>query len=641
MRVWMLAVLVGCGGKDLEIGDPSGCDPLDEALCALPYPSSMFLEEDSATATGYRVAYGPTTLPVNWDDVPLTPTHWNEKDGFSTSGPLLTYFDDVSIDGVVGHQDLGAYLDDDAKTVIINVETGERVMHFVELDSTAPSADTVLLFLRNVEPFDFDTHYVVGIRDLQTNAGGSVAVSEAFTALRDGTETEDYDIESRRDRFESTVFPALESAGFARGELQLAWDFHTVSRESSLGRVEFMRDDALERVGEQGPPYEVVSTEDFDCSGGGSIARQVDVVMTVPLYTELDGPGTFLTRDEDGYPTYNGDTEVDVRVRIPCSLALDPRPGMLLQYGHGLLGDRGEVETGYLSDMIHEHGWVAFAVDWAGMSSDDVAAVTMMLVSDLSDFGIIPERSMQGLVQGVMAMQLMKGGFASDPSVIYDGVSVIDPDSAGYYGNSQGGIMGGALVGLSPHIERAGLGVGGAPYSMLLSRSLDFDPFFLIFKNKYQDHREVTLLLAAIQQLWDPAESAGWLSSTVSPPEGMHAKDVLLHVGIGDAQVTPLGSHFMARGYGAVLVSPETRPVYGVEVSQPGFSGSAIVEYEYTDVPEVPVENIPPESADYDTHECPRREASAHQQLFDFLETGVVNHYCDGICQGLREDVCG
>ena len=51
------------------------------------------------------------------------------------------------------------------------------------------------------------------------------------------------------------VFPALEGAGFARSELQLAWDFVTISADSSLGRMEWMRDDALTFWGEGGPDY--------------------------------------------------------------------------------------------------------------------------------------------------------------------------------------------------------------------------------------------------------------------------------------------------------------------------------------------------------------------------------------------------
>ena len=54
---------------------------------------------------------------------------------------------------------------------------------------------------------------------------------------------------------------------------------------------------------------------------------------------------------------------------------------------------------------------------------------------------------------------------------------------------------------------------------------------------------------------------------------------------------------------------------------------------------EAPSEGVPPEK-EGDTHECPRREPAAQDQLRDFLETGVINQYCEGTCENLRVDVC-
>jgi hypothetical protein len=39
------------------------CDALDTTLCALPWPSSFYLEQDSSTETGVRVALGKKSLP--------------------------------------------------------------------------------------------------------------------------------------------------------------------------------------------------------------------------------------------------------------------------------------------------------------------------------------------------------------------------------------------------------------------------------------------------------------------------------------------------------------------------------------------------------------------------------------------------
>ena len=284
------------------------------------------------------------------------------------------------------------------------------------------------------------------------------------------------------------------------------------------------------------------------------------------MYTETGKPGTWLTRDADGMPFYNGDTTAEVMIRIPCSLLAEPEPAMVVQYGHGLLGDKSEARTGYLSAMADRYKWVIVASDWVGMYEDDVAAITMMLVNDLSDFAILPERSLQGFVQMDVALRMIRGDLANDPELMVDGVPLIDPERIGYYGNSQGAILGGGYVGLSDQIDRAVLGVGGSPYAILLSRSADFDPFFLVFQAKYTDQRDISLLLVAMQTLWDPAEAAGWVAQ-MGPDNfaGNSETRVLMQVAIGDSQVTTLGAHIMARGYGSVSVSPANRAIWGVE----------------------------------------------------------------------------
>ena len=54
---------------------------------------------------------------------------------------------------------------------------------------------------------------------------------------------------------------------------------------------------------------------------------------------------------------------------------------------------------------------------------------------------------------------------------------MIDTQRLFYDGNSQGGIMGGALTAVAPDFNRAVLGVPGMNYSTLLQRSVDFEPY--------------------------------------------------------------------------------------------------------------------------------------------------------------------
>ena len=72
-------------------------------------------------------------------------------------------------------------------------------------------------------------------------------------------------------------------------------------------------------------------------------------------------------------------------------------------------------------------------------------------------------------------------GFTTDPAFHHDGTlaapSVLNTSHLYYNGNSQGGIMGGALTAVSPDFTRASLGVPAMNYSVLLPRSVDFDAF--------------------------------------------------------------------------------------------------------------------------------------------------------------------
>ncbi|HHO52009.1 MAG TPA: hypothetical protein ENK18_14280 [Deltaproteobacteria bacterium] len=635
--------LVSCSrGEDLvPLGEPSGCDPLVPERCALPWPSGLFQEPDEAMPSGLRLVLSDHTLPVTTDGIQLRPDAYADKDGYSTLSPLLAWFGEVDLEGTIGHDAIEAYLEPGAKTVIVDVQTGERVPHFVELDMSAREGERVLI-LRPAVPLRHGAQHVVGIRGLSLAGGGPVPVSPAFAALRDGHPTRDVDVESRRDVFESVVFPALARAGVARDQLQLAWQFTTISRDNALGRVLWLRDDVLARVGSGGPPYTLTEVEEGDCSVEGEhIARTVYGTFTSPLYTDVDEPGGVLTRGPDGMPVYNGDKEVDFMVRIPCSLVEEPGTGgRVIQYGHGLLGSLGEGRSGYLSELIDANRWVLISQNWTGMSELDALYIPLMLAFDPSDFHTIPDRTQQGFSEWIAGLRMILGDLAADDALASGGSPVIDTAlEPVYYGNSQGAILGGAYLALSTDLRRGALGVGGMPYSLLLPRSADFEPFLEIFRSTFADGRDIALLIAAIQTLWDPGESAGFASAILDPLPGTPSKQVLMQVAVGDAQVHTLGAHIAARAFGASSVSPGVRPIWGIAEQQAPFEGSALVEWRYSDGPEEPHVNVPPDKA-MDPHECPRREPAAQAQLTVFLETGVVEQFCDGPCEGTRAGLC-
>ncbi len=675
--VSIVILLAGCGTvtvvDDTDLVYPAAisdaCDPLDPSICALPYPSSHFLVANASSTTGVRLAFDATSLPVNRDGIQTAPDLWNEKDGYSINTPMIAYFPGVSLTGTAPVDDVALSLSADAKTVLINTTTGERVPHWVELDDTAPAPEQRVLLIRPAIPMEWNTRYVVGFRGLVDGEGALVGSSPAFRALRDGAESSDASVVARKSRFENHIFPVLEEEGFARTDLQLAWDFHTTSRENTLGRMEWMREDALVWVEEQGGfDYVITKSEDRDCSVEGErIARDIEGTFTMPLYTLADAPEdpydteiqALLTRDANDQPFRNGVTVADFLARIPCSVAEGPEgagpvagAAPIMQYGHGLLGGKGEARSGWLAEYADERGFVIWAQDWTGFMEDDVAGITFMLAQNdanrvnPSHFAIVSERSQMGMVEKVLGMRLMSTVLVNDPAFKMgeegSEVAVVDASKRYYYGNSQGGIMGAAYLAFSPDIDRGILGVPGGPYSLLLPRSKDFDPFFLLFKNKFDDHRDIMLFVAGLsQQLWDPTEPGGWMWDMTRDGD----KLPLLQPAIYDNQVTTLGAQIMARAYGAVTVPNPARPIWGVEAKDlsGGYSGAAIAEWKFTDLPEEPLIVAPPGSKDVveppfndernlDPHECPRRNPQAQEMAWVFLTTGEFVDTCEGPC---------
>jgi hypothetical protein len=634
--------MLACSGGDDADTDVTGtfsdCDPIAPDYCALPFPSSFYERADASSPTGVRVRLGATTIPATKQGYQPKPDVWNRLDGFSPWGPILARFRnlDLAASGVPGHDAIATSLTDASPILLFDADTGERQPFFAELDvSGARVPGTEMLMVRPVRPLPNGHRFIVAMRGLKDTSGATYPASPGFAALRDGSPTDDFDIEGRRTVFED-VFAKVEAQGWDRDELQLAWDFHVASKEGITGRAVHVRDDALARVGEDGPDYVIDSVTDLD---DVHVAREIRGHFTAPLYTDFDGAGSVLTRGDDGMPYANGETSVPFTIRIPRTAATDPRPLKLLQYGHGLLGGQGEVGTGYLGEIADRYGYVLFAVDWTGMKGEDGDAIPLMIATEIDKFHMIPERSHQGFVEFTLAASMMQGAMAGDAAMTFPdaggaAVSVVDPSSVWYYGNSQGGILGGAYLALSPAIERGTLGVGGAPYSLLLARSADFTPFFALFLAIYPDQEDITFWMALMQMAWDSGEAGGYVAHTVADPlPGVPPKQVLLQDAIGDAQVTTLGAANMARAYGAVQVGTPVQEIWGVPTVAGPHVGSALAEYDFG-APAVPYENLPPDGQ-YDTHEDTRRNFAAQEQMDRFFRTGEVVHFCDGACDPL------
>ena len=605
------------------------CDDLADSYCGFPFPNNVFTEA-ADTPTGRRVALTSASLPSTSAGA-YDPSAWNHADGFSPGGPIMVHLPGATEAGLNPSTDIAASLDADALTLLLDPATGEAVPHWAELDRSTETDSARTLLIQPAVRLADATRYVVAIRGLQTSLGQDMSPTPMISSLLDGAGPED------RQAHYDHLFAEVEAAGWSRDELIIAWDFTTASRASTTGWLVSMRDQALAIVGDGGPEFTIDSVEDDWNSE--HIAFGGFGTMQAPLFLDSPEAGGRLLLDADGLPMVNADEptmDVPFEGLIPQSALTDPKP--LLQYGHGLFGEMEQVESGHFRSWIDEYGWVFFAADLKGMASDDEDWVrSVLLGGELDEIAGMYDRLHQGFTNWVLLMHLMQTGFAAHP----DFGAYLDPTEAQYHGISQGGIMGLVYAALSPHIDRAALGVMGQPYSLLLSRSVDFEEFFIALKLVLEDPRDIQLVLSLSQMLWNRVEPGGWSAYINDPVPGSPPKQIFMRDAIGDHQVTTLGAHVMARSLDAVHVDTGIRPLWGLESTASATPGQhALVEYDFG-LPTVPTCNVPM-SLCGDPHGELRKLESAREQLDRFLRTGEIANLCDGgVCSFPDLSGCG
>lgn len=602
------------------------CDPLVPEYCMFPYPSNVFTAADDASVTGRRLALTTSSLPSK-NGNPVEAAPFNEADGFSPGLAMLTNLEGATTTGLPSWTDIQASLADDSPTVLLNTTTGERVAHFAEIDASLPGPSANALMIRPAVRLDDNTRYIVAIRSVVNAAGEVIPASSGFAALRDLVATDDESIDARRPLY-ADIFQRLGEIGVERETLQIAWDFTTASLESTTGDLLHMRDDALSMypvdMPSIGPSYTITEVEE---GWDPNIAFKIQGLIEVPLYLDDPGPGGHIVYGDDGLPEMQGTAEYPFYMMIPNSAIDQPAP--LLQYGHGLLGSADELYTSHMRSFINENNYILFGVNWIGMSEEDALGIAAMLNSgEMHKFEDVSDRLQQGMVNFVVATRMMKTSFAEDP--VYG--SYIDPSNAYYLGISQGGIFGGTFMAITQDIERGCMGVFGQPYNILLNRSVDFNQYFAILQQGFTDSRDLQILLALIQGLWDTSEPTGYahkISKNMFPNTPEHS--VLMRAAVGDHQVTTLGAHIGARAVGATHLDTGIREVWGLDSVTGQNTGSTYVEYEFG-LPMDPIQNIPQEACE-DPHGKLRKLDEARMQLHSFFQTGVVENVCaDQVC---------
>lgn len=637
---------VGKNGKVVQ-----GCDPLDPTACLLPFPDNYFTVHDPGTATQRRVDFPASSMPKNAQGVAIDPTEWNRNDGFSPGTPILLHVPGIDLGqtGTAPITDIGASMKPNAPIVVLDEQTGRRTPYWAELDANDPNpSEQALIIHPDAALLDGHT-YAVAIRRPRDSAGQVIQPGSVFRDYRDGLPLATAAEEQQRPRMER-IFGLLRRDGISRHSLYLAWDFTVASEASLTGRMLHIRDDAFQKLGNGAPPFTVTNVTNFTTAQNPSIARHVEGTFSVPSYLNAPGgpPGSTFNLGPGGMPTQipgNFQT-ANFACNIPRSTVADATstsatvyPGHAMLYGHGLLGSAEEINDPVIEDMANEHNFVICGTNWLGLSQEDIG-VDSQILGNLSLFPSLPDRGQQGMLDFLFLGRLMTSGAGFDSSSAFQGGAqhpVIDPNGLSYYGNSQGGIEGGALTAVSQQFTRAVLGVPGMDYSLLLNRSVDFDPFLLLLNASYPDKLEQQIGFGLIQMLWDRSDPVGYAQHMTSDPlPGTPAHQVLLDEAFGDHQVANIATENEARTIGAAVHepalapgrSPDVEPLYGIPpIPSDVYSGSALIVWD-SGTPAPPTTNTPP-TAGADPHSVPRSQPVVRYQDAAFLLNGVVLNVCD------------
>ncbi len=627
--------------------------------------------------------------------IPLIPNEHNRSDGFSPGNMLITKvpgldnqqaFDNT---GAVPITDIARYADADQPIVVINADTGERHPIFAEVDANPPTDAERTLIIRPARNFEEGGRYIVALRDLKDDDGNTIEPSLGFKVFRDRLITPQTAIEERRPHMEQ-IFQTLQAAGIRRMNLNLAWDFTVASQPNITGRARHIRDTAFAELGDtnladgqiQGaaPYFDVTSVEEFSEAQDPNVFRRVRGVVRVPCFLNLPGCPTlsnFLMLPGSDNPVRLplNTTDAPFRCEIPRSAAAGDmaNPARVSLYGHGLLGSHNEVGAGNVKAMANESNMIFCATDWIGFSSGDLPSV-LLILQDINNFPKLVDRTQQGFLNFMFLGRTMihSNGLMSDPAFQLHGSSLIDDTDLFYDGNSQGGILGGALTALAPDFQRATLGVPAMNYSTLLRRSSDFAPYAegqftaqlcgigippevcellpddtpLGLWDNYPNHLERPLVLSLMQMLWDRGEPNGYAHHmTDDPLPNTPPHEVLMQPAYADHQVANVAADVQARTIGASVYrpvvypgrSPDVTPAFGIpSIPSFPFNGSAIVYYDGgpQEFPggtaSAPLTNTPPgTSLGNDPHSYPRSDIKARAQKSDFLRTGgTLRNYC-------------
>lgn len=615
------------------------CDDTNTDHCMLPFPSGSFLEYDDSTRTGYSLSIPGSAIPDSNSAVSENMVILDRLDGFSPSTQIITSFGSQvpDISNLATQFDISPSIEPSHGTVLLNLDTGEPVHHWVELDARHQEGEPMLFFIRTIEGLDHGAAYAVAISGL-VDGGESISPSEGFRALRDNISTDNQGIEAQRSAYE-TMFSSFEEFGVERSNIQSAWWFHTASTESILEDILIMRDDAEERLGSEGIACTISEVVE-DYGDDDNTLRLIRGTVTTPHYMENQFARSPLMRGGSGDPEFVENREIDFTMLIPRSLAENNTSGQLTVFGHGLFGS-GDSYVRSSGPIANEYQTVVIATDFKGWSSDgDLDAMTFALL-DLKEFQYQQERQMQAVINHISMVRTITGVCSDNDEFKYNGTNMIDSETVNYIGISLGGLRGPSLLAMVPELEWGVLWVGGTSFTHQVERSTHYGSeeypgeFFQLLSSDLSLPSRIdrAISIALLQSIWDSTDGETYLPYRETGLDGMlEPFDMFYLTSMMDAQVTTLSADRAVRTGNVPVVTGSAYHPFGVTVVDGPIDGSSAAYFD-GDFPPLPTGNTNGPMWHHSlAHNLVLEVPEAKMMAYGYLMTGVLVDYCQPEC---------
>jgi hypothetical protein len=323
---------------------------------------------------------------------------------------------------------------------------------------------------------------------------------------------------------------------------------------------------------------------------------------------------------------------------VPKCVETAPGPVPLLMLGHGLFGTAwGELSDDDKGGLMQTLCMVAVGTNWVGLSGGTTRVgqppheptdflLMAQVLTDPNQFDLITGRLQQAHVNFQVLTRLAMGALAADASLVVNGHAAYDPSQVYYWGASNGGIQGATFLSLSNVVNRGVLNVPGADWTLLMWRSYDFTPAFIVLQASVPDPLDEQLLMSMTQTMFDKTDPIEF-----APHLNGEGKQVLFQESEGDAEVTNLATRTEMRSIGVQPLSPLLQPDYGLTPVEGPLTGLVYAQWSVDPMPLPPFADSP--AGNNTAHDTMRWVPEVLEQTKQFLQPGgMVVNTCTGPC---------